>query len=176
MGTTDKDGNKKEVTITVLSDEDVTDKVTKEIFDLMVTTSEDFLPMLAGDYDSIVLQHELLMLNDKFIIVRDYDSKMVGLLGYIQKYEHVPTCPDKDTDNIDLIIVTSELRDRGVGRALHKTFEEMDDAPDVATLRTWSTNARQLALLDSIGYKPFRIVKDDRDPEIDTVFLYKKLR
>ena len=63
---------------------------------------------------------------------------------------------------------------RGVAKALYQRMEELA-RPGIVSLRTWSTNHAQIAVLKRRGYDCVRRIADDRGEGIDTIYFAKSL-
>ncbi len=93
------------------------------------------------------------------------DEKLMGFMSYI---------PEKVVDGIDCVyfstlIVNPEARHQGIARLIYRTLIS-DHAGRTIVLRTWSTNHGHLILLEELGFRPYKLLKDDRGAGVDTIY------
>ena len=92
-------------------------------------------------------------------------ERLLGFMSYI---------PEKVVDDIPCVyfstlIVDPEARHQGIARLIYRTLID-DHAGKVIVLRTWSTNHGHLILLEELGFKPYKVLKDDRGEGVDTIY------
>lgn len=83
-----------------------------------------------------------------------------------------------DSLYITTVCVPKELRGRGIATELYCALEQKESSPGepcAITIRTWSTNLAQIALLEKLGYHAALRIQDDRGPGIDTIYFRKML-
>ena len=93
------------------------------------------------------------------------EGKLMGFMSYI---------PEKVVDGIDCVyfstlIVNPEARHQGVARLIYETLIA-DHTGKTIVLRTWSTNRGHLILLEKLGFRACKVLKDDRGPGVDTIY------
>ena len=82
--------------------------------------------------------------------------------------------PEKVVDDIPCVyfstlIVDPEARHQGIARLIYRALIE-DHAGKTIVLRTWSTNRGHLILLEELGFRPYKVLKDDRGDGVDTIY------
>lgn len=106
------------------------------------------------------------------IILALEGSTLVGFLSYIPGFSldflPGPSC------YVSTICVSRAHRCRGIASALYQRMEELA-RPGIVSLRTWSTNHVQIAVLKRRGYDCVKSIADDRGEGIDTVYFAKSL-
>ena len=93
------------------------------------------------------------------------EGKLLGFMSFI---------PEKIVDGIPCVyfstlIVNPEARHQGVARTIYHALLE-DHHGKTIVLRTWSTNRGHLRLLDELGFRAYKTLKDDRGPGVDTIY------
>jgi ribosomal protein S18 acetylase RimI-like enzyme len=121
----------------------------------------------SGSYfDEMLMQHNLLLVED---------NRLQGLLSFRPSHRDVRLPQIGSCIYVSTISVRPAARGRGLARQLYqKLFELPETLPEWILLRTWSTNAHHIRLLDELGFKLLLTVPDDRDPGVDTVYLGRK--
>ncbi|MBQ6542065.1 MAG: GNAT family N-acetyltransferase [Lachnospiraceae bacterium] len=93
------------------------------------------------------------------------EGRLLGFMSFI---------PEKVVDGIrcvyfSTLIVDPEARHQGVARHIYRALIE-DHAGKTIVLRTWSTNRGHLALLEQLGFRSYKVLKDDRGEGVDTIY------
>ena len=93
------------------------------------------------------------------------EGKLMGFMSYI---------PEKVVDGIDCVyfstlIVNPEARHQGIARLIYRTLIE-DHKGRTIVLRTWSTNLGHLLLLEELGFRSYKTLKNDRGEGVDTIY------
>ena len=78
------------------------------------------------------------------------------------------------TTYVTTICVAPEWRQRGIATGLYRVLERCSSSR-YFSVRTWSTNAAQVTLLQSLGYRELSRIRDDRSEGIDTIYFLKDL-
>lgn len=100
------------------------------------------------------------------------EGRVVAFLSYIVDYPVERGGERLLTTYVTTICADPEYRHRGIASALYR-FLERRTSPGYLSVRTWSTNATQMALLRSLGYQELVRIHDDRGRGIDTVYYLK---
>lgn len=120
-----------------------------------------------------VLAYFAEMSHQPTFVAYDDDGNVTGFLTYIPGYE----CDALDgvSDYITTICVPKRLRRQGIVSYLYQICELLHDNQDIPlSLRTWSTNTAQRALLERRGYDIVKIIKDNRGIGIDTIYYMRQ--
>ena len=102
------------------------------------------------------------------------DGRVVAFLSFIEDYPVMRGEERLVTTYVTTICVAPERRLHGVATDLYRHLER-DASSRYLSVRTWSTNAAQMTLLQSLGYRELARISDDRCEGIDTVFYLKDL-
>lgn len=133
------------------------------------TTQKDFSGSDEGEtverYAESLLSHEVMVAT-----IKGYREEIVvGLAGFIRNCEVVPP------RRLGGLYVTTILMDkayRGLGvakRFYDRIFKEADKTASLTLVRTWTGNDIHMALLEKIGFKEVRRLKDDRGDGVDSI-------
>lgn len=147
-----------------------------EISDLIKRSDNEFVPPLSSrdsnsdnDLKNCTNNNNILdyidgIANQDFIVVVDNASnKLVGFLSYVSKVVYDINC-----NYISTIIVERNYRNKGIAGLLYRELSSISDKP--ITVRTWSTNEGQIHLLQKLGYKYLKVLKNARGNGIDTIY------
>ena len=102
------------------------------------------------------------------------DGRVVAFLSFIEGYPVMRGEKRLVTTYVTTICVAPEWRHRGIATGLYRVLERCSSSR-YFSVRTWSTNAAQMTLLQSLGYRELARIRDDRGEGIDTVFYLKDL-
>lgn len=117
-------------------------------------------------FDEMLIQHNLLLVEG---------NRLQGFLSFRASHRDARLPQIGNCIYVSTISVCPAARGRGLARQLYqKLFELPETLPEWILLRTWSTNAHHIRLLDELGFKLLLTVPDDRDPGVDTVYLGRK--
>ena len=105
-----------------------------------------------------------------FVLAKE-GGRLVGFLSYIA--DHRIPYVDEPSAYISTVLVDPRDRGKGIGSSLY-AYLESEQRPGLITLRTWSTNKSQIALLHKRGYAVIKVLENDRGDGIDTVYFAKK--
>lgn len=158
-----------------------------DIYNLLVACDDEFCPPLSQRYSTHQAElspHDapasqpangpLLYFNEmkqqSFVLARE-DGRLVGFLSYIA--DHRIPYADEPSAYISTVLVDPRDRGKGIGSSLY-AYLENELHPGLITLRTWSTNKSQIALLHKRGYEVIKVLENDRGDGIDTVYFAKK--
>lgn len=106
------------------------------------------------------------------IILAQEGHELTGFLSYIPGFV-LDFLPDRSC-YVSTICVDRKRRHRGIASSLYERVERIA-RPGIVSLRTWSTNEAQIAVLERRGYVCARRIADDRGRGIDTVYFAKSL-
>ena len=103
-------------------------------------------------------------------LLAEEEGRLCGFLSYIERYE----LPWLDVPCVYITTVASAPahRGEGVASALYSMIEKRAGTRPVL-LRTWSTNAAQISLLEKRGYMLVRRERNGRGRGIDTLYFMK---
>ncbi|MGL5172981.1 MAG: GNAT family N-acetyltransferase [Olsenella sp.] len=102
------------------------------------------------------------------------DGRVVAFLSFIEGYPVMRGEKRLVTTYVTTICVAPEWRHRGIATGLYRVLERCSSSR-YFSVRTWSTNAAQVTLLQSLGYRELSRIRDDRSEGIDTIYFLKDL-
>ena len=102
------------------------------------------------------------------------DGSVVAFLSFIEGYPVMRGEKRLVTTYVTTICVAPEWRHRGIATGLYRVLERCSSSR-YFSVRTWSTNAAQVTLLQSLGYRELSRIRDDRSEGIDTIYFLKDL-
>lgn len=158
-----------------------------DVYNLLLACDEEFCPPLSQRYSTHQAElspHDaqtaqpvngpLLYFNEmklqNFVLAKE-GGRLVGFLSYIA--DHRIPYVDEPSAYISTVLVDPRDRGKGIGSSLY-AYLESEQRPGLITLRTWSTNKSQIALLHKRGYEVIKVLENDRGDGIDTVYFAKK--
>lgn len=105
------------------------------------------------------------------IIYIKEDNIIIGMITYYYFYS------DLQAAYIDSISVLKEHRGKKLGNLLiEKCFADLKlKNINLVKLRTWSTNEITTKFYPKLGFKIFKVVKDDRGPGVDSIYYEKEI-
>ena len=101
-------------------------------------------------------------------------GRVVAFLSFIEGYPVMRGEKRLVTTYVTTICVAPEWRHRGIATGLYRVLERCSSSR-YFSVRTWSTNAAQVTLLQSLGYRELSRIRDDRSEGIDTIYFLKDL-
>ncbi len=116
------------------------------------------------------------LIRQEFLLFMD-ERSLQGFLSYRPHWTGEGPLAG-DSLYITTVCVPKELRGRGIATELYCALEQKESSPGepcAITIRTWSTNLAQIALLEKLGYHAALRIQDDRGPGIDTIYFRKML-
>ena len=102
------------------------------------------------------------------------DGRVVAFLSFIVDYPVMRGEERLVTTYVTTICVAPEWRHHGIATDLYCHLERHASSRYLS-VRTWSTNAAQVTLLQSLGYRELSRIRDDRGEGIDTVYYLRDL-
>lgn len=116
-------------------------------------------------------------LSKQAIVIATSGPSAVGFLSFRLKYECDELADWSPCIYISTVCVTASMRDQGIARMMY--IHVMESFPNlecnfVAT-RTWSTNTNHIHLLDSLGFKVVKRLKNHRGEGRDTLYYVHRL-
>ena len=165
----------------------------KELWNILCEINYEFVPPLSSrssttavfDLNSETATIDLeepreyfeALIKQKIITSRKKSNGMItGFMSFIPNYKlHIESL-DIRCHYITTIGVTKGERGHGITSQFYKMIEKVareQKAKTVAT-RTWNSNKTHIQILLDLGYKT-HVIKDDRGPGIDTLYLIKHL-
>ena len=102
------------------------------------------------------------------------DGRVVTFLSFIVDYPVMRGEERLVATYVTTICVAPEWRHHGIATDLYRHLE-CHASSRYLSVRTWSTNAAQVTLLQSLGYRELSRIRDDRGEGVDTVYYLKDL-
>jgi GNAT superfamily N-acetyltransferase len=188
------DRNKESIKIELLNaDEKV--KVKSEIWNILCEINYEFTPPLSSRYSTTTaFSSEVIELAESVeddkpkayfdtfikqeIIVskKESNNRITGFMSYIPFHKIHINEKDIICHYITTIGVTKGERGNGITGLFYKRIEEIakKDGANIITTRTWNTNQTHIKIASDFGYER-HVIKNDRGPGIDTVYLIKDI-
>jgi len=142
----------------------------KEFIGFMKEANSEFTPPLF-DRAEFVYQLEN-RLNNRALVAVDMNNKIVTASMYQTDY-----CGDTDSAYLTFFRVAPKHRKLGIGfwfRQLLLDHLKAEGFKSVVT-RTWSSNTEMIRLIEKTGFSSTKIIKNDRGPDIDTIYFKREL-
>ena len=95
-----------------------------------------------------------------------YNEHVIGLLSFIKEF----TFEGEEWIYVSTIAVKKLYRGLKVGRGLYATLLSLYPSKSILT-RTWTGNNSHIRILESLGFKEIKRIKDHRGKGIDTIYL-----
>ena len=102
------------------------------------------------------------------------DGHVIAFLSFIEDHPVMRGEERLVTTYVTTICVAPEWRHRGIATDLYRHLERHASSRYLS-VRTWSTNAAQVTLLQSLGYRELSRIRDDRGEGINTVYYLRDL-
>ena len=102
------------------------------------------------------------------------DGHVIAFLSFIEDHPVMRGEERLVTTYVTTICVAPEWRHRGIATDLYRHLERHASSRYLS-VRTWSTNAAQVTLLQSLGYRELSRIRDDRGEGLDTVYYLRDL-
>lgn len=128
---------------------------------LIYDCDNEFIPPISKREISIADYCYKVLMTQQLIVAMIGD-KVVGFLSYLWDEE-------KDWYYINTIITDPEYRGRGVATNLYGRLVELCFDHDV-TIRTWSTNEKQISILKKFNFEEYNRIRNDRGEGIDSIY------
>jgi len=116
------------------------------------------------------------MIQQHFILAIDENDYVAGFLSFKIDYAAL----EEITKNIYMSTACIRKKDRG--KRISGEFYEYVEYKlpeeyrrDKILTRTWSTNEKQIHIFTKRGYKPVKVLPNDRGPGIDTIYFLKQV-
>jgi len=137
----------------------------KEIKDLLIRNSREFLPPLLGRPGFSSTIKVLKERGNIFYILKTREKRTLAAITCIETNSGGPYVP--------FLIVDPEFRRKGWSKTLmdYLTKDLEKKGYSHLNLETWSTNGAALNLFKSYGFKVIKIVKDGRGEGVDDLKL-----
>ena len=161
---------------------DIKDKIRK----LLLSEDKSFVPQLSSRTSTTqnfssnqATQHSidnyLAAIADQSIIVLKEGRTVAGFLSYRKEHE----CADagaKSCAYVSTIIVNPHYQGQRLTYDMYyELFSRVQKTGMPVVTRTWSTNAAHLHILNQLGFKLMKQIKDNRGESIDTVYYRKNI-
>lgn len=167
-----------------LLDDKGKEKYRDQIVSMLNCYSDEFVPPLTKrdstvqkdfncpDEGETVERYAESLLSQEVLVatIKGYSEEIVvGLAGFIRNFEVVP--PRKLGGlYVTTILMDKAYRGLGVARRFYdKIFKEADKTASFTLVRTWTGNNIHIGLLEKIGFREVRRLKDDRGEGIDSI-------
>ena len=167
-----------------------TERVKREIWELLLACDQDFLPPLSERVGSSQKRWEETpkkdaaegprayfeeMIRQPFVILRK-QGRLIGFMTFKMRDTSVEVPGYSSSNYATTLCIDPAYRGRHLAERLYAFLEEElppQAAAPCLTLRTWSTNYAQLHILEKRGYICCRRLPNDRGKGVDTVYFYK---
>ena len=157
----------------------------KDIWKLLFEADQEFIPALSarnqttqknltGGVASLEgpVAYFTQMLEQHFVLAIE-EGRVIGFLSFIP--DHSLTVGECTIlcDYVSTIVVSPEMRNRGITRKMYQTLFAHRPGRRIAT-RTWSTNTTHLHLLGTLGFSLIHRIENDRGEGLDTVYYLRE--
>lgn len=116
------------------------------------------------------------MIQQHFILALDENNDVAGFLSFSIDN------PILEDITRNIYMSTACIRKKDRGKRISGEFYEYVEYKlpeefkrDKILTRTWSTNEKQVHIFTKRGYKPVKVLPNDRGPGIDTIYFLKEL-
>lgn len=116
------------------------------------------------------------MIQQYFILALDENGDVAGFLSFKVDYAAL------DEIKKSIYMSTACIRKKDRGKRISGEFYEYVEYKlpeeyrrDAILTRTWSTNEKQMHIFTKRGYKPVKVLPNDRGAGIDTIYFLKQL-
>lgn len=112
-------------------------------------------------------------IKDQSVVVNISGDAIVGFLTYSENTAKIDgVMVYRPNLYINTVVVHPDFRGNGAARQMYaRLFEEYKKHH--VYLRTWSTNVRQLSVLNSLGFRVCKRIENDRGEGIDTLYMWR---
>lgn len=135
-----------------------------EVYKIFLKHEQDFVPPLS---ERGSVEEYYLKLKDEDMILLRHQKKLIGVITFYRK----PSIIDESKEVLYIanLIVDREYRGNKIA---YKLYDMCFACCGEGTyeIRTWSTNEPQQHILNNLGFKLIKRIKDDRGEGIDTLF------
>lgn len=172
------------MTTKYLLNENLTDAVIDGIADILTACDDEFVPPLSeryvasGDNASSLhgyIENIICSCNLFAIAIDDETDRIIGFASAQTEHVDIEMFGDVETTYISTLCILRKYRRHGIANELYRMIETYaeENGNGIVTLRTWSTNETQMVLTEHRGYHVHRIVENDRDDDVSSVYFLK---
>ncbi len=166
--------------------DDLTEAQKEDVMNLLIEADNDFIPPLSSRSSTvnqnpastdpefkIPLEYFDELNTQKFILATD-KGRIVAFLSYkddmllkIKEQEEVVTY-------ISTVIVQKDIRNQGIAHKLLATcIKKCNKSKTLVSSATWNKNSAYGIVLYDFGFAPFKVIENDNDNGVHTVYFYR---
>lgn len=113
-------------------------------------------------------------LKQQAFLIAAEGEQVIGFMSFRPRYICKDLHDNIETIYITTIIVDEAQRRKGITSSFYNTMLRFADEQHLSiTTRTWSTNDSHIRVLQKIGLREIKRIKNGRGPNIDTVYFRK---
>ena len=138
------------------------EEVKEQIKNMLILHNREFIPPLSKRYKNGIDGYFDYVLDSSAIIVKNIKGEVIAFLTY------------KVTDEelyIKTILVSKKYRNKDIETKLYEMVLEVNNRK--VRIKSWSTNTDQIKILKKLGFVEEKIIKNDREINVDTIYFVK---
>lgn len=138
------------------------EEVKEQIKNMLILHNREFIPPLSKRYKNGIDGYFDYVLDSSAIIVKNIKGEVIAFLTY------------KVTDEelyIKTILVSKNYRNKDIETKLYEMVLEVNNRK--VRIKSWSTNIDQIKILKKLGFIEEKIIKNDREINVDTIYFVK---
>lgn len=160
------------------------------VWELLCECDSEFLPSLSsrnstkqsnltgGDEGDLPTAYFEEMLKQKFILCW-FNEELIGFISFISEYSCKELESLEDSNYVSTVCVTKDKRGAGIATFMYNYLQATageEGLNNNLSTRTWSTNFGHIKILEDVGFKEVKRLKDHRGEGIDTIYFYQDVR